>query len=466
MGFAGKYRNELGLLIAIACVFGFTLIFNQSYLNQPTLNFKNISQQAALLGIFSLGAAIVIIVGGIDLSSGSVIVFSASICALVLMWFAPVDENGMPQTDEITGWTPVLMAIGITIAVGLIIGTLHTWLITVVQLPPFVATLASLVGLRSFAKVLNPAVSKILGSEVTTLPADATKLVDLSQWWVAPVVFLVLSLACYILMSHTVWGRHLYAIGGNEEAARLSGIRTESMKWLAYSIGAVTASIAGILYLAKIGTADPGTLGMGYELNAIAAAVVGGCSLRGGMGLIPGVMLGVLFLRVVIDSINKVVAKGSDDYQGMIVGFLVVLAVAVNEFRRQGGGQRKLFFPGTLGVAVIPILAAFVGCVLFVMYGYGAGIATFVSLYALLSAWKLAETDKKIAAALMLAGIALGCIVTVVTLRHWEAASTLNKLGIGFGFGVGLLLTGSGLVMHLWKPAVESHAPAKSPPPK
>ncbi len=393
MGFASKYRNELGLLVAIVCVIGFTLIFNQAYLTAPGLNVKNILHQTALLGIFALGAAIVIIVGGIDLSSGSVIVFSASICALVLMACAPVDPaTGVPQTDKIASWSPVLLAITVTLLVGLMIGTVHTWLITVVQLPPFVATLASLVGLRSFAKVLNPAVSKTLGSEVTKVRADSDSFVYLSEWWVALTVFLTLSAACYFLMSHTVWGRHLYAIGGNEEAARLSGIRTDRMKWLAYSIGAVTASVAGILYLAKIGAANPATLGVGYELNAIAAAVVGGCSLRGGVGLIPGVMLGVLFLRVVIDSINKVVPKGSDDYQGMIVGFLVVLAVAVNELRRTSGGQRKLFFPGMLGVAVIPILALLVSCVLFVMYGNTAGIVTFFSVLGILSAWKIVES--------------------------------------------------------------------------
>ncbi|MGB6042792.1 MAG: ABC transporter permease [Pirellulales bacterium] len=395
MGFASKYRNELGLLVAIAGVIGFTLIFNQAYLTSPALNVKNILHQTALLGIFALGAAIVIIVGGIDLSSGSVIVFSASICALVLMACAPVDPGtGVPDIGKIAGWSPVLLAIGVTLLVGLMIGTLHTWLITVVRLPPFVATLASLVGLRSFAKVLNPAVTKVLGSEVTKVRADADNFIYLSEWWVALTVFLVLSVACYFLMSHTVWGRHLYALGGNEEAARLSGIRTDRMKWLAYSIGAVTASIAGVLYLAKIGAANPATLGMGYELNAIAAAVVGGCSLRGGVGLIPGVMLGVLFLRVVIDSINKVVPKGSDDYQGMIVGFLVVLAVAVNELRRQsgGGGQRKMFFPGMLGVAVIPILALVVSCLLFVMYGNSAGIITFFSVLGILSAWKIAES--------------------------------------------------------------------------
>jgi hypothetical protein len=163
-------------------------------------------------------------------------------------------------------------------------------------------------------------------------------------------------------------------MGGNEDAARLSGIRTDLLKWFAYSIGGVTAAIAGVLYTAKVGAANPSTLAVGYELNAIAAAVVGGCSLQGGAGLIPGVMLGVLFLRVVIDSVAKIVRAGSDDYQGLIVGFLVVLAVAFNELRHQAAGAQKEFFPGLLGLATIPILAAMVGTVVFVLTRQNSGI--------------------------------------------------------------------------------------------
>ena len=98
-------------------------------------------------------------------------------------------------------------------------------------------------------------------------------------------------------MSRTVTGRRLYALGGNETATRLSGIRTERLKWLAYCLSAMCSSIAGILYVGEQSVADPQSLGRGYELNAIAAAVVGGCSLQGGIGTIPGVMLGCLFLR-------------------------------------------------------------------------------------------------------------------------------------------------------------------------
>ena len=390
MAWTTKYRNEIVLLVAIFAVIAFTFVADDAYRTDAWGNFKNISQQVGLLGIFSLGAAIVIISGGIDLSSGSVIAFGGTVCALTMMACAPTNELGKPIVTEI-GSLAVVIAIGATILMGFMVGTLHAWLITVIRLPPFIATLGSLVGLRSLAKVVSPAVSEQLGSRANTVRADAEVFEAIDQWWVAPTTFLVLSAACYVLMNHTIWGRHLYALGGNEEAAKLSGIRTDRMKWLAYCIGAITASIAAVLYLAMTGSADPAKTAMGYELNGIAAAVVGGCSLSGGIGLIPGVILGATFLRVVIDSIKKVVERGSDDYEGMIVGFLVVLAVAINEFSRQGHGNRRALFAGALGLSVIFVLAVLTGTVLFVMSGVTAGLTTGCSVLAILFAWKIFE---------------------------------------------------------------------------
>ena len=401
--FAKRFRNELGLIVALVIVIGGTiganLLMNGSadYLNEPVRNLEEILHQTALLGIFALGAAIVIIAGGIDLSSGSMIVFAGSICGLVMLILAPKGPDMLPDPTNV-GLFVVCIAIGVTMVVGFMVGTVHTWLITIVRLPPFVATLASLVGLRSLAKILNQAVTAQLGNQVTTVRADDATFAYLSEWWVALVIFIVLGILCWFLMNGTVIGRHLYAMGGNEEAARLSGIRTDHLKWLAYCIGSVTAAIAGVLYTAKVGAANPSTLAVGYELNAIAAAVVGGCSLQGGVGLIPGVMLGVLFLRVVIDSVAKIVRAGSDDYQGMIVGFLVVLAVAFNELRRQGSGAKKSFFPGILGSITIPILAILVGTVIFVLtqktQGVTVGIVAGIIIGLLLGGLKLTESAR------------------------------------------------------------------------
>ncbi|MGD9722077.1 MAG: ABC transporter permease [Pirellulales bacterium] len=376
----GRHSSELGLALAVLVVLGTTTIASDAYRDKPLQNAAEILRQTSLLGVFALGAAIVIISGGIDLSSGAVIAFSGAVCAAIMTALAPLDATGAPDTREL-GAGVFAAAIAGTLAVGLLIGTLHAWLITVIGLPPFVATLASLVGLRSLARVfvqeVNAAVmpTQSNASQIYIFNPTFGKLG--STWWIPLVVFLVLSLACWLLMSRTVVGRHLYAMGGNEAAARLSGIRTDRLKWLAYCIGAVTASIAGILYTAEIGAAAPQTQGLGYELNAIAAAVVGGCSLQGGVGLIGGTMLGVLFLRVVIDAVAKIVKVGADDYQGMIVGFLVVLAVAFNELRSARRAAGKQFFPGLLGAITIGILAVLAGTIATIMAGRhaGAGVA-------------------------------------------------------------------------------------------
>ncbi len=338
-----------------------------------------------MLGVFALGAAIVIISGGIDLSSGSVIALSGSVCASIMLALAPVDALGNPVTQNLG---PAIFAVAIagTLLTGFLIGTLHAWLITVIGLPPFVATLASLVGLRSLARVFVQEVTATLAKTPSTqiYVYDETFSKLGTTWWIPLTIFLVLSFMAWILMSRTVVGRHLYAMGGNEAAARLSGIRTDHLKWLAYCLGAVTASIAGILYTAEVGTASPLVQGRGYELNAIAAAVVGGCSLQGGVGLIPGTMLGVLFLRVVIDSVAKLVLVGADDYEGIIVGFLVVLAVAFNELRQAGRTSTKQFFPGALGAVAIAILALLVAVLTTIVVGRNAGgVALLVVLAAL-----------------------------------------------------------------------------------
>ena len=213
--------------------------------------------------------------------------------------------------------------IGLVLAVlvGAICGAFNGLTITRLGLPPFVATLASLVGLRSLAKVLVQNITATShGQTKSTITLDNEWLLSVGQregWWSPVLIWGILAVLLWLLLGRTVVGRHLYAMGGNEQAARLSGIRTEYLKWLAYCISAVTAAIAGILYTCYIGTADPSRDGMGYELNAIAASVVGA---------------------------------------------LVVLAVAFNELRKTGGFRRQ-FFPGIIGWISVVILAILAGLI-------------------------------------------------------------------------------------------------------
>jgi len=412
-------RTESGLLLAIVVVLGLTagLDAQHNYWHDPHTSAVNILRQSAFLGIFALGAAIVIIAGGIDLSSGSVIAFSGSVCAMLMALLAPQDVR---ESGEIAGWV-IAVAIAGTLLVGLFIGSFHAWLITVVRLPPFVATLATLVGLRSLARILMEIVTKEVWDSPKTqidiaadnfkaltrefsLPIPGVSSVWTAAPWVPLVLFALLAALAWLLMSGTVVGRHLHALGGNEQAARLSGIQTDRLKWLAYCVSALLASVAGILYVSDTTTANPQNLGRGYELNAIAAAVVGGCSLSGGVGTITGTVLGVLFLRSVIDGVAKIIKSNAEVYEGLIVGIVVVVAVALTQIR-QAGKLGTRFLGGALGLVLMLGVALALGMtvvlrmspaarrvylnlILFevrlsIVLGVGSALLTFLVLYAL-----------------------------------------------------------------------------------
>ncbi len=344
---------EFKLILAWLVVVILTAIADtgHTYVNSPGASAEMIIRNSVKLGIFALGAAVIIISGGIDLSSGSVIAMSATVFGSLLI---ALDPTGF-RAGHLATWAVVVAFLG-TLLSGAMVGTLHAWLITCVGLPPFIATLASLVGLRSFSRGLTLAMTDNKSQIDFPDLALRNSLKDVTTMAIA---FLVIALAIWFLMRWTVIGRHLHAMGGNEQAARLSGIRTDRLKWLAYIIGAVTASIFGIFEFADTGSAKPDILARGYELNAIAASVIGGCSLQGGVGTIPGTILGCLFLRTVIDAVNKIVGSGADVYEGMIVGIVVVLAVTFSQ--RTGSARSKLFFASPIGWCSIPVLSILTG---------------------------------------------------------------------------------------------------------
>ncbi len=355
-------RHETALFLALLLVVGLTTLFDSqhNYWHSPWTNGTLLLRQTSLLGIFALGSAVVIIAGGIDLSSGAVICFSGTICASLLLLLAP---DRMRGGEALIGLPVIAVAIVGTLIIGFLIGSLHAWLITVVRLPPFIATLATLVGLRSFAWAICGNVTRVsLGASSSQIQVFDPRFRYLAtSIWIPAVIFVLLAIGSWVMLSRTVLGRHLYALGGNEEAARLSGVRTDRLKWFAYCFSAVLSSITGILYICEVSVADPQSLGMGYELNAIAASVVGGCSLQGGVGSIEGTVLGTIFLRAVIDGVAKVIKVQSKVYEGLIVGVVVVLAVALSETARFRG--RKGFFDGALGLVAAVNLALIFGVI-------------------------------------------------------------------------------------------------------
>ncbi|MFM7034927.1 MAG: ABC transporter permease [Planctomycetia bacterium] len=379
-------RGEWALLVAILVAVVLTAIIdaNHSYWFQPLSSFRDIARSTAMLGIFALGAAVVIIAGGIDLSAGSMIALSTTVCAATMLALSP---------QQMMGFKPVggmVVAAGClaSLLTGFLVGTLHAWLITAVRLPPFIATLATLVGLRSLARALaastTAAILPTRNSQINVYDPIFKFIRD--NVWVPVAVFGLLAFVTWLLLSRTVLGRHVHALGGNEQAARLAGIRTDTVKWFAYCYAAMTAALAGLFYVANESVAAPATQARGHELNAIAAAVVGGCSLSGGLGTVPGTVLGTVFLRVVIDGVSKVIKTDAETYEGLIVGVVVVLAVTFSQAGQVAKGGRRLL-PGGVGLCVIPALSIMCGSVVAMTAsprtGIAVGIATLIGLAAL-----------------------------------------------------------------------------------
>ncbi len=379
-------RHEIRLVGALVLVVVLVAVFDSQhvYWKTPLDSLKLIVRPTCILGIFALGSAIVIISGGIDLSSGSMLAMGGTVCASIMLL---LDQEGMEGTNRPVHFWVYCVAISGTLLVGFLVGSLHAWLITVVRLPPFIATLATLVGLRSLARAIIERVQEVvIGSRSTQINLFDERFRTLAEFSntyfpIPLVLFVVIALLAWLMMSKTVVGRHLYAMGGNEQAARLSGIRTDSLKWLAYVISAMLSALAGVIAICDQSVAEPQSLGMGYELNAIAAAVVGGCSLQGGVGAIPGVVLGCLFLRTVINGVARIINSGAEVYEGLVVGIVVVCAVAFAEFR-QGKQAHRQFFPGALGWVAAATLGLILGC----LYGLIGGLARGVQVGSVLTA--------------------------------------------------------------------------------
>jgi ribose/xylose/arabinose/galactoside ABC-type transport system permease subunit len=377
--------GEWALLAAILVAVAVTALVdaNHSYWFRPWESLRDIARNAALLGIFALGAAVVIIAGGIDLSAGSMIALSGTVCATTMLAVAPEPMLGF---RPVGAWA-VAAGCAAALLTGFLVGTLHAWLITVVRLPPFIATLATLVGLRSLARGLCESVT----ASVTPTKSALVNVSDpffkaiRDNVWIPVAMFAALAAVTWLILTRTVLGRHVHALGGNEQAARLAGIRTENVKWFAYCYAAMTAALAGLFYVANESVAAPVNQGRGHELNAIAAAVVGGCSLTGGVGTVPGTVLGAVFLRVVIDAVSKIIKTGADVYEGLIVGVVVVVAVTCSQVGPIARGGRRLL-PGTLGLCAIPTLAILCGGIAAMTAGGRAGIAAGLAALFLLAA--------------------------------------------------------------------------------
>ncbi|KOV51945.1 transporter [Streptomyces sp. AS58] len=278
-----------------------------------TDNLLNIGVQAAVTAILAFGVTFVIVSAGIDLSVGSV----AALSATVLAWSATQDG------------VPVVLAVLLAIATGIACGLVNGFLVSYGKLPSFIATLAML----SVARGLSLVISQ--GSPIP-FPDSVSHLGDtLGGWLPVPVlVMIAIWLLTAFVLRRTYIGRSMYAIGGNEEAARLSGLRVKKQKLAIYAFSGLFAAIAGIVLASRLSSAQP-QAAQGYELDAIAAVVIGGASLAGGTGKASGTLIGALILAVLRNGLNLL--SVSAFWQQVVIGVVIALAVLLDTVRRKAG---------------------------------------------------------------------------------------------------------------------------------
>ncbi|MFJ5114949.1 substrate-binding domain-containing protein [Streptomyces sp. NPDC088551] len=287
-----------------------------------TQNLLNVGVQAAVTAILAFGVTFVIVTAGIDLSVGSV----AALSATVLAWSAT--SEGVPV------WLAVVLAVGTGIACGLVNGALVSY----GKLPPFIATLAMLSVGRGLSLVISQ------GSPIA-FPGSVSRIGDtLGGWLPVPVLVMVaMGLVTALILARTYLGRSMYAIGGNEEAARLSGLRVKRQKVAVYALSGLFAAVAGIVLASRLSSAQP-QAAQGYELDAIAAVVIGGASLSGGVGKASGTLIGALILAVLRNGLNLL--SVSAFWQQVVIGVVIALAVLLDTARSRAGASAA---PGTSG---------------------------------------------------------------------------------------------------------------------
>ena len=333
-----NWPSELNVLIAlIALAAGFEIMgrmfIGDSFLFNTRSNVDAIFNEARLsiiilqvsiTGIIAIGVTQVIITGGIDLSSGSVV----GATAMIAMSFAQVAMvNGNPNPKAIFGpeWMdlPVIVPILVGLGCGLIAGLINGSLVAYTKIPPFIATLGMMVSARGLAKWWSK------GNPIS-FPTEG--FADIGRGLMPVIIFILLAVLFQLILTYTKYGKHCYAIGSNEPAARMSGINVTGHKLLVYTIAAMLASVGALVLSSKNLTAQAG-MGVMYELDAIAMAVIGGVSLSGGRGSIVGTVLGALIFGVIISGFTFM--RLDAYYQEMVKGVIIVGAVVLDQWRQR-----------------------------------------------------------------------------------------------------------------------------------
>jgi ribose transport system permease protein len=313
-------KKELGIFVLLLVLCGVTSFENHRFLSAA--NLINTSNVVGLFGVFSIGLGLVIITGGIDLSVGSMIALS-----------------GMLLVMALTEWHwPWPLALLFVLAVPMLLGWLNGFLITHFKLQPFIVTLCALLIYRGAARYIAHDTTKGFGD---CAGFESLRNLASGSFLGLPmpfVILIVIAVIMWVVLHRSVYGRYLYAVGRNEEAARFSGINTRRVITGSYVLAGLLTGISGILFAFYTNLVSPSTQGNFYELYGIAAAVLGGCSLRGGEGSIVGILIGTALLQVLQNLVNLLGIDSSLNFAVMGAVVLVgVLADQIVKNRSQKG---------------------------------------------------------------------------------------------------------------------------------
>ncbi len=307
-----QYRILLVLLLEILIV---SLISDAFF---TMTNLMTVVRQVSMTAIIAAGMTVVIITAGIDLSVGSIVALAGAVGA-----------GFMVSTDS------VAVGILVTLAVGASIGLINGVLITTQALPPFIVTLATMVGARGLTLVYtqgNPVIARV--EEFRTIGGGSLLGIP-----VPILIMIAVFILVHIFLSRTRFGRYVYAIGGSEEAARLSGVPCERVKVLVYTISGLLAGLAGLVLTSRLASAQP-TAGSGWELDAIAAVILGGTSLMGGSGGVLGTLIGALILGIISNALNLM--NVSPFYQDVVKALIIIVAVVTDSRLSKMAAQRAM----------------------------------------------------------------------------------------------------------------------------
>jgi ribose transport system permease protein len=315
-------KKELGIFILLVGLCVVVSVINPRFLG--VANLQNMARLVGIYGIFSIGIGMVIITGGIDLSVGSVFALLGVLLSQMLMDWR---------------W-PSMLAVVAVVALAMGLGALHGFLITKVNIQPFIVTLCGLLFYRGAARFIAHDETKGFGGEESGFETLRTLATGSVLGIPMPFILLiVIGAVMWVILHRSIYGRYLYAVGRNEEAARYSGINSRRVIASAYILSGGLAGVAGVLIAFYTNSVSPSSHGSFYELYGIAAAVLGGCSLRGGEGSIIGILIGATLLQVLQNLVNLLGIPSSLNFA--VMGAVILLGVVADQILQRRAARSR-----------------------------------------------------------------------------------------------------------------------------